>query len=288
MIPGFTTPGSTTLRRAVPFHDNMDMLFGEWSGGGEIALWFGSVLSGIMFCKLMYDFSKDISPNTFPGYIKLTRTQKVEWNNRAFSTAHAFVSSAIAFYLLYVSDIFRDSAPYGPVMFRSSILSQFGLGFSCGYFIADMGMIVAFYPTLGGYEFLLHHLVSMLALILAVHSGHAHLYLYIVLLSECTTPFINLRWYLTILDLKGTDVYLYNGVFTAFLWLIARVINFVYCFVHLYLHFDQAKQVHTAGFVFLLVSPTSLGLMNIFWFYKIVNALLRTFNRKHADRKSVV
>uniref|UniRef100_A0A7I4DGW1 TLC domain-containing protein n=1 Tax=Physcomitrium patens TaxID=3218 RepID=A0A7I4DGW1_PHYPA len=170
MIPGFTTPGSTTLRRAVPFHDNMDMLFGEWSGGGEIALWFGSVLSGIMFCKLMYDFSKDISPNTFPGYNKLTRTQKVEWNNRAFSTAHAFVSSAIAFYLLYVSDIFRDSAPYGPVMFRSSILSQFGLG-------------------------LLHHLVSMLALILAVHSGHAHLYLYIVLLSECTTPFINLRWY---------------------------------------------------------------------------------------------
>lgn len=53
MIPGFTTPGSTTLRRAVPFHDNMDMLFGEWSGGGEIALWFGSVLSGIMFCKLV-------------------------------------------------------------------------------------------------------------------------------------------------------------------------------------------------------------------------------------------
>jgi hypothetical protein len=25
--------------------------------------------------------------------------------------------------------------------------------FSCGYFMADMGMIVAFYPILGGYEF---------------------------------------------------------------------------------------------------------------------------------------
>lgn len=25
--------------------------------------------------------------------------------------------------------------------------------FSCGYFIADMGMVVAFYPILGGYEF---------------------------------------------------------------------------------------------------------------------------------------
>jgi hypothetical protein len=47
---------------------------------------------------------------------------------RAFSTAHALVSSALAFHLLYISDIFRDSAPYGPVVFRSSILSQFGLG----------------------------------------------------------------------------------------------------------------------------------------------------------------
>lgn len=58
---------------------------------------------------------------------------------RIFSTAHALVSSAIAFYLLYISDLFRESAPYGPVVFRSSILSQFGLGvrvlFCCSAFL---------------------------------------------------------------------------------------------------------------------------------------------------------
>lgn len=282
ILPGFMSANSTTLRRAVPFHDDMEKLLGKWSTAGEPVLWFGSVLSGIVFCKLVYEISKGLSPATFPGYNKLKKTEKVEWNNRAFSTAHALVSSALAFHLLYISDIFRDSAPYGPVVFRSSILSQFGLGFSCGYFMADMGMIVAFYPILGGYEFLLHHLVSMISLILAVHAGHAHMYLYIVLLSECTTPFINLRWYLTVLGLKNSDTFMYNGAFTAFLWLVARVINFVYCFYLLYLHFDQVKLLHTAGFVFLLLAPTSLGLMNFFWFYKIVNGVLRTLNRKHA------
>lgn len=283
IFPGFTSPNSTTLRRAVPFHDDIDLLFGKWSGAGEPLIWFGSVSSGIMFCKLVYDVAKALSPVTFPGYNKLTKTQKVEWNNRIFSTAHALVSSAIAFYLLYISDIFRESAPYGPVVFRSSILSQFGLGFSCGYFIADMAMIISFYPILGGYEFLLHHLVSMISLMLAVHSGHAHLYLYIVLLSECTTPFINLRWYLTVLGLKDTDTYRYNGAFTAVLWLVARVINFIYCFYHLYIHTEEVTQLHTAGFIFLLLAPTSLGLMNFFWFYKIVSAVLRTMKRKRAS-----
>jgi hypothetical protein len=284
MIPGFINPvtNTMTLERAVPFHDDMDRLLGEWSAAGERALWFGSALSGIVFCKLVFDISQALSPVVFPGYNKLTKTEKVEWNNRSFSTAHALVSSAIAFYLLYISDVFLDSAPYGPVIYRSSILSQFGLGFSCGYFIADLGMVLAFYPILGGYEFIIHHLVSMISLILAVHSGHAHLYMYIVLLSECTTPFINLRWYLNMMGLKDSDAYTYNGAFTAFLWLIVRVINFLYCYHHLYTHFDQAKLLHTIGFTFLLLAPTSLGVMNFYWYYKIMSVIYRTLSRKRA------
>ncbi|KAG0579031.1 hypothetical protein KC19_4G067200 [Ceratodon purpureus] len=195
LLSGVSYSNTTALRRAVPFHDEMDMLLGTWSSAGELVLWFVSVLSGIVFCKLVYDVSEGLSPVLFSSYNKLTKSEKVEWNNRTFSTAHAVVSSAIAFYLLYISDVFIESAPYGPIMFRSSMISQIGLGFSCGYFIADMGIVIAFFPVLGGYEFIAHHLVSMLSLILAVHCAHAHLYLYIVLLSECTTPFINLRWY---------------------------------------------------------------------------------------------
>jgi hypothetical protein len=54
---------------------------------------------------------------------------------RSFSTAHAVVVSIVAFYLLYISDIFCDDAPYGPVIFRSTILSQFTLGVSDKYLL---------------------------------------------------------------------------------------------------------------------------------------------------------
>lgn len=67
----------------------------------------------------------------------------------------------------------------------------------CGVLLVlDIEADVFLTTLLSGVQ-LLHHLVSMISLMLAVHSGHAHLYLYIVLLSECTTPFINLRWYYT-------------------------------------------------------------------------------------------
>jgi hypothetical protein len=41
---------------------------------------------------------------------------------------------------------------------------------------------------------LLHHGVSMYAIGLALLSGKAHMYILMVLFTEVTTPFVNLRW----------------------------------------------------------------------------------------------
>lgn len=41
----------------------------------------------------------------------------------------------------------------------------------------------------------LHHLLSMLSLSLLFYTGEGSFYVYVVLLSEITTPFVNLRWY---------------------------------------------------------------------------------------------
>lgn len=53
IVPGFTSPNSTTLRKSIPFHDDMEALLGEWSSVGTPVLWCGSVLLGIVFCKLV-------------------------------------------------------------------------------------------------------------------------------------------------------------------------------------------------------------------------------------------
>lgn len=232
---------------------------------------------------MIYKAMQTSSPIYSSTYLKLSKLEKVEWDNRGFSTAHAIVVSAIAGYLLFLSDLFRDDGPYGSsVVFRSSIFSQVILGVSIGYFIADLAMILWFYPALGGKEYVLHHLLSMSSLAMSVYSGQGHFYLYVVLFSEITTPFVNLRWYISKAGMKNSSAYVLNGVLLFLGWLIARVLLFIYFFVHLYLHYDQVKEVFTIGFYYLFISPPALALMNLVWFYKVVRGLLRTLSKKRA------
>jgi hypothetical protein len=134
-----------------------------------------------------------ISSIYFKGYASLTKMRKIEWNNRGMSTAHAIFITIMSVYLVFLSGLFCDQLD-GPVTFRSSHLSNFTLGVSVGYFIADLAMIFWFYPSLGGMEYVFHHMLSLVCAVYAMLSGEGQLYTYMVLISETTTPGINLRW----------------------------------------------------------------------------------------------
>lgn len=267
------------MKKSEPFHGQLLALAGDnpWA---EPALWFLSVLLGVMACKTIYSIMKASSPLLFQSYMKLSKDEKIEWDNRAFSTFHAILVSAMAGYLLFVGDFFQDGGPYGPVVFRSSVLSQVILGVSIGYFLSDLVMILWVYPALGGKEYVLHHLLSMTSLALSLYSGQGHIYIYLVLFSEITTPLVNVRWYLSKAGMKNSKSYTLNGILLFFGWLVARVLLFGYFFIHMYLHYDQVKQIFAAGFYFLFIAPPTLALMNIFWFYKILTGLLRTLRKR--------
>lgn len=245
----------------------------------EPTLWFSSVILGILACKTVYNVMKVVSP-LCPPYTRLSKTEKVEWDNRGFSTAHAIAVSVAASYFLFFSDLFEDDAPSGPVLFRSSISSQMILGMSLGYFISDLAMILWFYPKLGGREYVLHHLLSMLSLSLLFYTGEGSFYVYVVLLSEITTPFVNLRWYLSIAGMKKTKAYMINGVLLFFGWMMARVLLFVYFFIHLYGHFDEVKQFSKASYYCLLLVPPCLTIMNLVWFFKVAKGMLKTISKR--------
>jgi len=239
----------------------------------------GSLLWSLAsFC--LYDTTKVITPLYFKGYHKLTKSEQIEWNNRSFSTAHAILVSVVSIYLLFFSDIFRDNAQDGPVTLRNSLFSTFILGVSMGYFLSDLGMILWLYPALGGKEYVLHHLLSMSAIALSIFSGQAQIYIYMVLLSESTTPEINLRWYLDTAGLKKSTVYVMNGVALFLVWLVARVILFIYLFIHIYIHYDEVKLIIPAGFYSLFITPPLLSLMNIYWFGRIIKGLRKTLSKR--------
>lgn len=256
----------------------------EFAGNeaGSALKWMNavSICSAMLLCKVIYEVMRVVSPVYWKQYRTLSNEDQVEWDNRAFSTVHALFVTVVAGYLLFVSDIFSDSGPYGPVCFRSTVLSQFVLGVSTGYFLSDLLMIIWFYPSLGGWEYLLHHFLSIGSLVMALYFAYGHIYIYIILFSESTTPFVNLRWYLNAAGMKGSTAYVVNGLLMFFGWLGARVILFVYFFIHIYLHFDQVRQFHPVGFAYLFTCPPALGVMNVYWFYKIAAGIVRTLSKK--------
>ncbi|XP_010529701.1 PREDICTED: transmembrane protein 56-like [Tarenaya hassleriana] len=243
-----------------------------------------SVCLGIIICKVVYHLTGWTSHLLFKAYGTLGSKQRMEWNNRGFSTFHAVFVSVAAIYLLIFSGLFDDNVPGDLIINRTSTLSEAVLGFSIGYFLTDLSVILWHFPVLGGVEYVFHHCLSMLAIILAVTSGQSQFYIFMVLLSEATTPFVNLRLYLDTIGQKSSKLYVYNGIALFLGWLVARVFLFIYFFIHMSLHFDQVKQVFPLGFYSLLTIPPALGVMNLIWFWKIAKGLIKTVSKsRHCE-----
>ncbi|GFY99471.1 TRAM, LAG1 and CLN8 (TLC) lipid-sensing domain containing protein [Actinidia rufa] len=94
---------------------------------------------------------------------------------------------------------------------------------SIGYFLSDLAMIFWTFPALGGMEYVLHHGLSMFSIFLSLVSGQGQVYILMVLFTESTTPFVNLRWYLDIAGQKNSKLYVCNGVALFFGWLAVDV-----------------------------------------------------------------
>ncbi|XP_078163726.1 uncharacterized protein LOC144558743 isoform X2 [Carex rostrata] len=185
----------------------------------------------------------------------------------------------MALYMVFISDLFSDQL-VGPVTIRSSNISTFALGVSTGYFLTDLAMILWLYPSLGGMEYVVHHLLSLLALAYSVLSREAQLYIYMTLLCETTTPGVNLRWYLDTAGMKRSKAYVLNGVAMFVAWLVARILLFIYLFYHIYMHHDQTRMMHPFGYFLTLTIPVILFAMNLTWFMKILRGLKKTLTRQ--------
>ncbi|CAA7033224.1 unnamed protein product [Microthlaspi erraticum] len=242
-------------------------------------LLLASICAGILMCKLVYDLTGFISPLLFTAYGKLDGKVRMEWNNRGFSTFHAVFVSVASIYLLVISDQFDEKVHGDLVIDSTTKLSEAVMGTSLGYFVADLAMIIWHFPALGGVEYVFHHCLSMFSIILSVTSGQAQFYIFLVLLSEATTPFVNLRWYLDTSGQKGSKAYTLNGIALFLGWLVARILLFIYFFVHMYFHFHQVKKVFPLGFYSLLSIAPALTVMNLIWFWKITKGLIKTISK---------
>ncbi|XP_027939157.1 transmembrane protein 56-like isoform X1 [Vigna unguiculata] len=256
--------------------------FYEYASPTKVVLWLASIFSGIIFCLIAYTSTAILSSLLIKKYGKLSSAEKIEWNNRGFSTFHALFVSSASFYLIFLSDVFNANSQNDVVITKSSRLSETVLGISIGYFLTDLAMILWNFPALGGLEYVLHHGLSIGSITLSLLTGQVHIYILMVLFSESTTPFVNLRWYLDIAGLKSSKLYIWNGIALFLGWLVARIFLFMFLFYHIWTRLVEVQEVFLFGFYTLIMVPSVLAVMNIFWFWKIAKGMIKTLTKaKH-------
>uniref|UniRef100_A0A453H1P5 TLC domain-containing protein n=1 Tax=Aegilops tauschii subsp. strangulata TaxID=200361 RepID=A0A453H1P5_AEGTS len=125
----------------------------------------------------------------------------------------------------------------------------------------------------------LHHTLSLVAIAYTMLSGEGQFYTYMILISETTTPEINMRWFLDTAGLKKSSAYLINGILIFVVWLVARIFLFLYVFYHIYLHYSQIMKMHAFGYYLTLTVPSVLFVMNAMWFMKILKGVMKTLSK---------
>jgi hypothetical protein len=206
------------------------------------------------------------------------------------STLHAVLISALCLWALCYSGEFFDSSSSsssGSVVQHVSELSYAILGISAGYFLVDFG-VICWHTEISSKEMYIHHVVSLLSLAIAAQVHSLHVYLLMVLLTETTTPFVNLRWALDRLQLKQLKLYQVNGLLLMLVWGVTRVAMFVPFYLHVLQNLRLIVQEPPHAVAMLLGVPLLLLALNTMWFVKIVRGAYKMmFGAKQQQQQDV-
>lgn len=148
---------------------------------------------------------------------------------------------------------------------------------TAGYLTQDLVLCVRHRETLGDAFTLVHHCVAIAAFLLGVRYGFGTFYMSTMLLSEASTPFVNMQRMLLLSKRSEGTLYLVNGVTMASVFFVFRVLlnsaflaHIVWAWVSLC---AEAWPRHTRAEIATVIALTLLfvahSLVNLYWWRKI-------------------
>lgn len=119
---------------------------------------------------------------------------------------------------------------------------------------------------------LVHHGCAIAAWALYLQGGYGHALSLVGVFCEVTNPFMNLRWLLSSLGLKGSWLYVINGVLFCLSWLLVRVLFALPAGTYLLLiQWQTLQPLLPTWRLVLLVGFFAVGLtLNLFWGIKLL------------------
>jgi len=206
----------------------------------------------------------------------------VEWDSRVVSNLNAVFVTLGSLYAIYFHPNDWAVNPYGPPNTYSSLFISAILG----YFVYDL-VLVLVYRDLLSFSTIAHHVIGLVTYGAGKFSGSCHYILSLWLLTEATTPFVNQRWFLEVLQKKSSPLYIINGLAMAlgFLFIRTLIVPYYTGTALLYQYELASQYVRKAVLNTAIVGEIGICLLNNYWTYLIWKGLIKAVKSKGQTAK---
>lgn len=213
---------------------------------------------------------------------KLKRKDTVDWHSRVISSIHAVILciGALGCYL-EMQGVKRELLVKGYAVYPDVFARIF-----LGYLLYDTSNMLVYFKYLGDPSAIAHHILFMLAAAYVLDQSIMAFPFIWLALGEISTPSVNLRWHLAVLDRKEGNLYLLNGLLLTFLFFTARVICYGAGLWHLWGLRDVWAGPKEPVTNYVLVALFCLGyLLNLYWMQAILKGAIKALTRSKASKQ---
>ncbi|KAF9585883.1 hypothetical protein BGW38_000236 [Lunasporangiospora selenospora] len=254
----------------------------ESLGLATLRFHWATILGSAFTCNLICRLSQALSPILFPGtYPKLQGSRRLNWDVHVVSSVHAVSIVCLSVPLLWNESLLQDKI-FGYDFHAGQVYAV-----ACGYFLWDSIHSIRHFKDFG-LGFVFHGLCSFGVFIFSFRPFLMY-YGSVFLMFELSTPFLNIHWFMDKTGLTGTFFQLVNGIILLAVFLCARIIFGVYMSYQTYISVTAViDQVPTHLLVVYGVANIVLNTLNLYWFYKMIESLVKRFKPSKSRRTAAV
>ncbi|XP_054859128.1 TLC domain-containing protein 4-B-like [Eublepharis macularius] len=226
--------------------------------------------------------SPQLSLSLCPSYCTLPSVKRNEWNSRCVSTLHAMVVGLFCLYILWYDDAVNANPIWG-----DPGLVKLNVAITCGYLLYDLLLLIRYWKTLGDSLFVCHHLAALYAYGYVLSRGVLPYFANFRLLSELSTPFVNLRWFLDAAGWpRSSWLVLANGLAMTVVFFAVRIAVIPSYYAHVFSWYGspEYKRLGLSVQVAWIGSSLALEVLNVIWMYRIARGFYRALCHSKAHK----
>ncbi|CAH8648160.1 hypothetical protein MS3_00003356 [Schistosoma haematobium] len=247
--------------------DKLDDRIMHRSISNETSFYLWWILIGIFSSFLITELiSPALSRIYCKSYESISRKQYLEWNARWLSTVHSIFILLISFYcLLFNKKMHEDK------FFYSDFLSNVGMCISCGYMIYDSLTMIMYLKGASLWTYIIHHSIVIWGSSAFLSNEIGKYYAYLKYLTELSTPFINLRWFLRTCGYSSHHKYvaIATSLFAVTFILTRNICAVPFWYLvsyNIHHHTSEAQRIFLIdAFKIYFILGIILDILNLFW-----------------------